>query len=278
MELPIYQAVHPEDFKNYDTATTRKRFLLESLEVDDEITLAYTHYERMICGIAKPVSKTLELPTYDNLRSDYFLERRELGIINIGGEGTVTADGQAFNLKKLDCVYAGKGTKSISFAATDSANPPVFYLLSTPAHAVFPVTFVPSQDAIPVTIGNPDTANKRTVYKYIHLEGAKSCQLVMGLTVLHTGSIWNTMPAHTHDRRCEIYLYFDVPAEHVVFHYMGQPQETRHIVMQNHQAVLSPAWSIHSGSGTASYSFIWGMGGENLVYSDMDVAPATTIR
>jgi 4-deoxy-L-threo-5-hexosulose-uronate ketol-isomerase len=278
MELPIYQAVHPDDFKSYDTATIRKRFLLEGLEVDDEITLAYTHYERMICGIAKPVSKTLELATYDNLRSDYFLERRELGIINIGGAGTVTADDQTFQLQKLDCVYAGKGTKKISFAAADPNDPPVFYLLSTPAHAVYPVVFVPSHDAIPVTIGSPDTANKRTVYKYIHLEGAKSCQLVMGLTVLHTGSIWNTMPAHTHDRRCEIYLYFDVPADHVVFHYMGQPQETRHIVMKSHQAVLSPAWSIHSGSGTASYSFIWGMGGENLVYSDMDVAPATTIK
>ncbi len=278
MELPVYQAVHPDDFKHYDTQTIRNRFLLDNLVADDEINLAYTHYERMIAGVAKPVSKTIELPVYDNLRADYFLERRELGIINIGGAGTVVADGQSFELKKLDCLYAGKGTKSVSFAAADANDPPIFYLLSTPAHAVYPVTFMNSHGATPATIGSSDTANNRTVYKYIHLDGIRSCQLVMGLTVLHTGSIWNTMPAHVHDRRSEIYLYFDVPKDHVVFHYMGQPQETRHMVVQNLQAIVSPAWSIHSGSGTASYSFIWGMGGENLVYSDMDVAPATTIR
>ena len=278
MELPVYQAVHPDDFKHYDTQTIRNRFLLEKLVQDDEINLAYTHYERMIAGVAKPVSKTIELPVYENLRADYFLERREVGIINVGGAGTVVADGQTFELKKLDCLYAGKGTKSVSFAAADAADPPIFYLLSTPAHATYPVTFMDSHGATPTTIGSSDTANNRTVYKYIHMEGIKSCQLVMGLTVLHTGSIWNTMPAHVHDRRSEIYFYFDVPQEHVVFHYMGQPQETRHMVVQNHEAIVSPAWSIHSGSGTASYSFIWGMGGENLVYSDMDVAPATTLR
>lgn len=278
MELPVYQAVHPDDFKHYDTQTIRNRFLFENLVADDEISLVYTHYERMIAGVAKPVSKTIELPVYENLRADYFLERREIGIINVGGAGTVVADGQTYELKKLGCLYAGKGTKSVTFAAADAADPPIFYLLSTPAHAVYPVTFMDGHGATPVTIGSSDTANNRTVYKYIHLEGIKSCQLVMGLTVLHTGSIWNTMPAHVHDRRSEIYFYFDVPQEHVVFHYMGQPQETRHMVVQNHQAIVSPAWSIHSGSGTASYSFIWGMGGENLVYSDMDVAPATTIR
>jgi 4-deoxy-L-threo-5-hexosulose-uronate ketol-isomerase len=278
MELPVYQAVHPDDFKHYDTQTIRQRFLLQTLKQDDEINLAYTHYERMIAGVARPVSKTLELPTYNNLRADYFLERREIGIINVGGAGTVTADEQSFTLQKLDCMYAGRGTQRVTFAANDPADPPVFYLLSTPAHAAYPVTFMDSHGATPTTIGNADTANHRTVYKYIHLEGIKSCQLVMGLTILHTGSIWNTMPAHVHDRRCEIYFYFDVPQGYVVFHYMGQPQETRHMTVQNHQAILSPPWSIHSGSGTASYSFIWGMGGENLVYSDMDVAPIDTLK
>ncbi len=278
MELPVYQGVHPDDFKHYDTQTIRQRFLLESLVQDDDIRFAYTHYERMICGVAKPVTQTLELSAYENLRADYFLERREIGMINVGGEGTITADGQTYQLKKLDCLYAGKGTKSVSFSALDQADPPIFYLLSTPAHTTYPVTLMESHGAMPATIGSSETANHRTVYKYIHLEGIKSCQLVMGLTVLHTGSIWNTMPAHIHDRRSEIYFYFDVPDGHVVFHYMGQPQETRHMTVRNHQAILSPPWSIHSGSGTASYSFIWGMGGENLVYSDMDVAPAVTIR
>ena len=278
MEIPVYQAVHPDDFTHYDTQTIRRRFLLESLVQANEIRFAYTHYERMICGVAKPVAAPLELPTYDNLRADYFLERREIGIINIGGEGQITVDGQTYRLRKLDCLYAGRGTKAVSFAAVDQADPPVFYLLSTPAHTSYPVALMESHGAMPATIGSSETANHRTVYKYIHLEGIKSCQLVMGLTVLHTGSIWNTMPAHVHDRRSEIYFYFDVPDGHVVFHYMGQPQETRHMTVQNYQAILSPPWSIHSGSGTASYSFIWGMGGENLVYSDMDVAPAVTIR
>jgi len=277
MELPVLQAVHPEDFKKYDTATIRSRFLISDLEADDAINFTYTHYERMICGLAKPVTKSITLETYDNLRADYFLERREMGIINIGGKGTVTADGQEFSLEKLDCVYLGKGTKEVTFSAIDAATPPLFYLLSIPAHAVYPATFMASKDATPLRIGSPETANDRTVYKYIHLDGIKSCQLVMGLTVLHNGSVWNTMPSHVHDRRCEIYFYFDVPSGHVVFHYMGHPQETRHMTVKNNQAIASPPWSIHSGSGTASYSFIWGMGGENLVYTDMDLFPINTI-
>ena len=277
MEMQVLQAVHPEDFKQYNTGTIRQRFLMEDLVKDDAIVFVYSHYERMITGVARPISKALSLDTYENLRAGTFLERREIGIINVGGEGTVTVDGEKFTLQKMDCLYVGKGVNKVSFESVSSDAPAIFFLLSTPAHQTYPTAKMESTDATPVQLGSGETANNRTIYKYIHLDGIKSCQLVMGLTVMHPGSVWNTMPPHVHDRRSEVYFYFDVPEGHAVFHYMGEPQQTRHMVVKNYQAIVSPPWSIHSGSGTASYSFIWAMGGENLVFTDMDPAPVSTL-
>jgi len=277
MKIPVLQAVHPEDFKQYNTETIRQRFMMENLVKDDAIEFVYSHYERMITGVAKPVSAVLTLGTYENLRAESFLERREIGIINVGGEGSVSAAGEKFTLQKMDCLYVGKGVTDVTFESVSADAPAIFFLLSTPAHQTNPTAKMESKDATPVQLGSSETANNRTIYKYIHLDGIRSCQLVMGLTVMHPGSVWNTMPPHVHDRRSEVYFYFDVPEGHAVFHYMGQPQQTRHMVVKNHQAIVSPPWSIHSGSGTASYGFIWGMGGENLVFTDMDAAPITNL-
>lgn len=276
--MKTIHAVHPDDFKNYQTAKIRERFLIDKQVQPDQLNCTYTLYDRMIVGLANPVNQQLELPNYPNLRADYFLERREIGIINVAGDGMVTADGQSFELKKLDCLYIGKGTKSVTFASKDANVPAVFYLLSCPAHATYPTTLLTNDDAVKVTLGSGATANHRTINKYIHLEGVRSCQLVMGLTILHNGSVWNTMPPHVHDRRMEAYFYFDVPEGQKIFHYMGEGDETRHITMDNYDAVVSPPWSIHAGSGTSSYSFIWGMAGENLDYTDMDAIAITDLR
>ena len=251
---------------------------MEDLVKPDEINCAYTHYDRMIIGLAQPVTKTLALENYPDLRADYFLERREIGIINVAGDGTISIDGQVFNLKKMDCLYIGRGVKEVSFSSAETAAPAVFYFLSAPAHTPYPTTLMTNAQAAKVSAGDASTANLRTINKYIHLDGIKSCQLVMGLTVLSEGSVWNTMPAHTHDRRMEAYFYFDLKHEHRVIHYMGKGDETRHIVVKNYDAVVSPPWSIHSGSGTSNYNFIWGMAGENLDYTDMDALAISSLR
>jgi len=261
----------PKEVAAMSTSGLRVSFLIEDVIIEDALQLTYTHYDRVIVGGAKPVSKTITLDNHEELRADYFLQRRELGIINVGGKGIIEADGKMYELNKLDCLYVGKGVKTVLFKNIDAAKPPVFFLLSSPAHAVYPVQFLSKENASPASIGSLETSNERTIYKYIHAGGIKSCQLVMGLTVLQEGSVWNTMPAHTHTRRMEAYFYFDVPETQRVFHFMGEPAETRHIVMNNHQAVLSPPWSIHSGCGTSNYSFIWGMAGENYTYTDMDM-------
>lgn len=268
----------PQEVERMNTSELRENFLVETVFSDDVISLVYTHYDRLIVGGAKPVSKVLLLPTYDALKSNYFLERRELGIINVGGKGKVSTDGTVHELDKLSCVYVGKGTEKVQFESVDSADPALFYLLSAPAHKEYPTTLYTKEQALPMTIGAPETSNHRTVYKYIHADGIDSCQLVMGLTILHNGSIWNTMPPHVHDRRAEIYLYFDVNENHGVMHFMGKPDETRHMWVRNHQAIVSPPWSIHSGAGSASYSFIWGMGGENKDYTDMDFVDLQNLR
>ena len=260
------------------TAETRANFLVDGLMQPNELKFVYSHYDRVIVGSAVPVNEAIFLGNYPNLRADYFLERRELGIINIGGPGEVTVDGVNYEVNKLDCLYAGKGSEQVIFKSLDKANPAKYYLLSSPAHQVYPTRLLKKEEATPVSIGSAETSNARTIYKYIHLEGIRSCQLVMGLTVLSTGSVWNTMPSHTHDRRMEMYFYFDVQPGQVVLHLMGQPQETRHLVMQNEEAVISPPWSIHSGCGTANYSFIWGMAGENQVYTDMDPVAINELR
>jgi 4-deoxy-L-threo-5-hexosulose-uronate ketol-isomerase len=276
--LKVLHSVHPEDFKSYQTDKIRERFLIDELVQSNQINLTYTHYDRMIIGVAHPIDGRLPLENYPNLRAEYFLERREIGIINVAGDGEVRADGKLYPLKKLDCLYIGKGVKEVIFSSIDAAQPAVFYLLSAPAHASYPTTLMTNAEASKVNAGTSEMSNVRIINKYIHLEGIKSCQLVMGLTILQTGSVWNTMPPHTHDRRMEAYFYFDLPAGQKIFHYMGEGQETRHILLNNFNAVVSPPWSIHSGSGTASYSFIWGMAGENLDYTDMDALAITDIR
>ncbi|MCJ8209184.1 5-dehydro-4-deoxy-D-glucuronate isomerase [Mucilaginibacter sp. RS28] len=275
--LKVIHSIHPGDFKSYQTQKIRENFLMDELAQQGQINFAYTHYDRMMVGVAIPTGEKLSLENYPNLRAEYFLERREMGIINVAGAGEVIADGQVYSLNKLDCLYLGKGVKEVSFAAK-GGDSPVFYILSAPAHHTYPTTLMTNEEAVKVNLGDVATANQRTINKYIHLEGIQSCQLVMGLTILHNGSVWNTMPSHVHDRRMEAYFYFDVPEGQRIFHFMGEGNETRHILMKNYDAVVSPPWSIHSGVGTSSYSFIWGMAGENLDYTDMDPVTLTDIR
>ena len=275
MEIRFTQS--PQETATMSTQALRDNFLIANLFTEDQISLTYTHYDRVIVGGVKPVKAAVALPNPGELRAEYFLERRELGIINVGGNGKVIADGTTHTISKMDCLYLGKGTQSVSFVSDDPNNPAFFYLLSAPAHHTYPAAICTKQNAQPVELGAAETSNKRTVYKYIHLEGIKSCQLVMGLTVLESGSVWNSVPPHTHTRRMEVYFYFDLPSEHRVFHFMGEPTATKHIVMANHEATISAPWSTHFGCGTSNYGFIWGMAGENLVYTDMDPAPIHTL-
>ncbi len=276
--MEIRFAISPAEAAGMNTEALRKNFLVQDLMVADKVQLTYSHCDRVIIGGCMPVDKTVELPNHPELRADYFLERRELGVINVGGPGIVSASGEPHHLQKMDCIYVGKGVTSVSFASADKSNPAIFYLLSAPAHHSWPTAVCTKEQATPVELGAAETANKRTVYKYIHLDGIRSCQLVMGLTTLAPGSVWNSIPPHTHKRRMEVYFYFDVPDGHRIFHFMGNPQETRHIVMANNEAVISPPWSTHFGAGTSNYGFIWGMAGENLVYTDMDPAPVETLK
>ncbi len=276
MQIRFQQS--PKETKQMTTEELRENFLVEQLMTDDKLNLVYSHYDRVIIGGAKPVAGMIELTNHPELRADYFLERRELGIINVGGNGNVTAGNKKYDLNKLDALYVGKGTKKVEFTSTDKNNPAVFYLLSSPAHRDCETKLMKKEEASPSELGSSATANKRTIYKYIHADGIKSCQLVMGLTVLAEGSVWNTMPAHTHTRRMEAYFYFDVPGEHRVIHLMGEPQETRHLVMANHEVAISAPWSIHAGCGTSNYGFIWGMAGENFDYTDMDPAPVSELK
>ncbi|MBK0379665.1 5-dehydro-4-deoxy-D-glucuronate isomerase [Mucilaginibacter segetis] len=276
--MKVLHSVHPDDFKSYQTAQIRDRFLVADLLKADEINCVYTHYDRIIAGVVHPVNKSIDLGNYDNLKSDFFLERREVGIINVGGEGEITVANETYTLNKLDCLYVGRGVQGVTFRAKDSAKPPVFYLLSAPAHKTYPTVLMPIDSAEKVHAGDAAMSNKRTINKYIHTNGIKSCQLVMGLTILHPGSVWNTMPPHVHDRRMEAYFYFDIPEGQRVFHLMGEETESRHVLIDNYGVVVSPPWSMHSGAGTSNYSFIWGMGGENLDYTDMDAIRIEDIR
>ena len=261
-----------------NTEEIRANFLIENLIEADRIHFVYSHYDRVILGGAMPVLTEISLGNYNELKADFFLERRELGIINVGGNGKVSVDGKSFLLEKLDCLYVGKGANEVVFSSENKENPAQFFLLSSPAHQNYKTRLMKKQEASPVKLGTVETANQRIIYKYIHSAGIKSCQLVMGLTVLENGSVWNTMPAHTHDRRMEAYFYFDVPEVQRVFHFMGQPQETRHLLVGNHQAIISPPWSIHAGAGTSNYSFIWGMAGENQNFTDMDFVEIRDLR
>lgn len=276
--MDVRYAAHPEDAKHYTTERIRKDFLIENLFVPGEINMTYSHVDRIIVGGATPAEAPLALTASDELRADYFLQRRELGIINIGASGTVTLDGTVYKLGNKDGLYVGMGTKEVVFASDDPANPAKFYFNSAPAHKTYPTVFIDITKANKRHIGSAADGNKRTINQYIHPDVLETCQLSMGLTQLEEGSMWNTMPCHTHERRMEVYLYFDLPEDAVVFHLMGQPDETRHIVMKNEQAVISPSWSIHSGVGTHAYTFIWGMVGENQDFDDMDHCKTTELK
>jgi len=271
-------SVHPEDFKRYNTERIRKEFLVGSIFEADEITLTYSLYDRLIVGGANPVTTDLNLEPFDALKSDSFLERRELGIINIGGPGIVKTENEDYDLQYKEALYLGKGIKHVSFKSIDESNPAKFYFNSAPAHTAYPSKKITLNDAEIVNLGSLETSNERVINKLIVNSVVKTCQLQMGLTELKSGSVWNTMPAHTHNRRMEAYFYFEVPNNQAVCHFMGQPDETRHIWMKNEQAVLSPSWSIHSGAGTSNYTFIWGMAGENLDYTDMDVVSPLELK
>lgn len=276
--MEVRQAVHQDQARQLDTEGLRSHFLIQRLFEPGRLNLVYSYYDRLIVGGAVP-EKPLDLKVDKSIiGAEYLLERRELGLINIGGPGAVSVDGRDFRLEPRDGLYVGMGARSVVLTSDDGRKPARFYLLSAPAHRELPTTRINIQQSQPARLGTEEQSNRRTIYKYIHPEGVKSCQLVMGLTILEPKNVWNTMPTHTHPRRVEAYLYFDLPADALVFHLMGTPQETRHLVVRNQEAVLSPSWSIHSGVGTCSYTFIWGMAGENQAFTDMDGVAMDRLR
>ena len=280
--MDIRYSAHPKDVKRYTTQELRDEFLIENLYQPDQVVAVYSHVDRMVTLGCMPVQETVSIDkgidVWANFGTHYFLERREIGMFNIGGTGTVTVDGTVYELEYKDCLYITMGAKEVLFASADSAKPAKFYMVSAPAHCSYETRLLKIADAAKKPLGDSATSNKRVINQFIHPDVLKTCQLSMGMTVLESGSVWNTMPAHTHERRMEVYTYFEVPEDQVVFHMMGQGQETRHIVMKNEQAVISPSWSIHAGAGTASYTFIWAMGGENQAFDDMDVIPTTELK
>ncbi|HHE6471252.1 TPA: 5-dehydro-4-deoxy-D-glucuronate isomerase [Providencia rettgeri] len=268
--MEIRQPIHSEHAKTLDTEGLRKQFLIENLFREGEMNLTYSHIDRIIVGGIVPTQKPLALMAGKALGVEFFLERRELGAINIGGAGQVIVDGKTYDIAPKEAIYIGMGAQSVEFISNDAITPARFYMNSAPAHHTYPTRKITIEQASPEKLGNVENCNVRTIYKFLHPSILPTCQLSMGMTVLEPGSLWNTMPCHTHERRMEVYLYFNMKEDNVVFHYMGEPSETRHIVVRNEQAVISPSWSIHSGVGTAAYTFIWGMVGENQVFHDMD--------
>ncbi|MBB6672515.1 5-dehydro-4-deoxy-D-glucuronate isomerase [Cohnella nanjingensis] len=276
--MDIRHATHPSDAKRYDTAELRAHYLIEKLFEADRVRMTYTHEDRMVIGGAQPVKETLVLEAADTLKTEYFLERREVGFVNIGGEAEIAVDGERYTLERLDTLYVGKGVRDVRLASKDAADPAKLYFCSALAHAQIPTRKVSIKEANTLHLGSLETSNERDLNQIIHADGVQSCQLMLGITQLNTGSVWNTMPSHLHDRRMEAYLYFDLTDDARVFHMMGQPEETRHLVVANEQAVISPSWSIHSGTGTRNYSFIWAMAGENYTFKDMDVVPMDRLK
>ena len=280
--MEIRYSCNQRDFKRYTTEEIRKEFLIEKLFTPDTVEAVYSHVDRMVTMGIMPVKETVSIDKgidiWHNFGTEYFLERRECGMFNVGGPGKVTADGTVYELGTRDCLYLTKGVKDVRFSSDSAENPAKFYLVSAPAHTRYENKLIRIADAAKKPCGAAETSNKRVINQFIHPDVLKTCQLSMGMTVLEAGSVWNTMPAHTHERRMEVYFYFEVPKDNVVFHMMGEGQETRHIVMQNEQAVISPSWSIHAGAGTSNYTFIWAMGGENQAFDDMDNIPTTELR
>jgi len=278
MNYQTRYAVSPVETKGMDTESLRENFLIENLFKDDEINFVYSHFDRFITGGVKPVNQQVKLETIDPLKAPFFLERRELGIINVGGEGEVEVNGEKYTLNYKEALYIGKGNENVVFSSKDASSPAKFYLNSTPAHHAYPIKKITKNEAEIVELGSLETSNHRVINKLLVTSTVETCQLQMGMTELKVGSVWNTMPAHTHDRRMEVYFYFEVPEGQSVCHFMGEPQETRHIWMQNEDAVISPPWSVHSGAATSNYTFIWGMAGENMDYGDMDGCSITALK
>ncbi len=287
--MEVRTAASPKDVKHYTTERLREEFLIQHLFQPDEIKLVYSHIDRIIAGSAKPVRQTLKLTAGDALRAKYFLERREMGVINIGQAGKIVIDGKEYEVGPKEAMYIGMGSKDIEFSSVDGNNPAKFYINSAPAHKTYPTVLIKLEgeakegvvivkDENKVEMGNLEQSNHRILNKYILPGQVESCQLAMGMTQLKPGSVWNTMPTHTHDRRMEVYLYFDIPEDQFVMHYMGEPTETRHVVVRNEEAIISPSWSIHAGSGSQAYTFIWGMVGENQAFDDMDHVDNKDIR
>jgi 4-deoxy-L-threo-5-hexosulose-uronate ketol-isomerase len=278
MKTELRYAAHPKDFRKYDTEKIRSEFLIEKVFIEDEISFVYSMYDRYIVGGAMPVKKALALETFHELKAGNFLDRREMGIINTGGPAHISSNEGNYTIGFKEALYLGKDTKDVVFKSADINNPAKLYINSAPAHNKFPSRKVTLADAEVVTLGAPETSNHRTINKLLVNSIVETCQLQMGMTELKPGSVWNTMPVHTHARRMEAYFYFEVPEKQAICHFMGNPDETRHIWMKNEQAVLSPSWSIHSAAGTSNYTFIWGMAGENLDYGDMDVRQPDTLK
>ena len=280
--MDIRYSCNQRDFKRYTTEETRNEFLIQNLYKADEVVAVYSHVDRMVTMGCMPVNEVVSIDkgidVWANFGTTYFLERREIGIFNLAGAGTIVADGVEYKLGYKDCLYITKGTKTVTFASDDAANPAKFYMVSAPAHCSYQTKLITIAEAAKRPVGTLEGCNKRVINQFIHPDVLPTCQLLMGMTALEPGSNWNTMPSHTHERRMEVYFYFEVPENNVVFHMMGEGQETRHIVMQNEQAVISPSWSIHAGAGTSNYTFIWAMGGENQAFDDMDVIPTPTLR
>jgi 4-deoxy-L-threo-5-hexosulose-uronate ketol-isomerase len=280
--MDIRYSANQRDFKRYTTEEMRREFLIEKLFVADQVTAVYSHVDRMVTLGVMPVSEKVPvnkgIDVWKRFGTNFFLERREMGLFNLGGKGSVTVDGTVYELGYKDCLYITRGAKEVFFESLESGNPAKYYMVSAPAHTSYETRRITIAEAAKKPMGSLETSNKRIINQFIHPDVLKTCQLSMGLTTLEPGSVWNTMPVHTHERRMEVYFYFEIPKDNVVFHMMGEGSETRHIVIQNEQAVISPSWSIHAGAGTSNYSFIWAMGGENLAFSDMDAIATTDIR
>ena len=280
--MDIRYSSNPRDVKRYTTQELRDEFLIQNLYVPDTVQATYSHVDRMVVMGIMPVKETVPIDkgidVWANFGTRYFLERREAGIFNLGGKGFIEVDGIRYDLGYEDCLYIAMGAEKVSFGSVDGADPARFYLASTPAHKACSTTLLTMEKANHRPCGEAAQSNQRVINQFIHPDVLETCQLLMGLTQLSPGSVWNTMPAHTHERRMEVYTYFEIPEDQVVFHMMGQPEETRHLVMKNFDAVISPSWSIHSGCGTANYTFIWAMGGENQAFDDMDVMPTTELK
>lgn len=282
IRMDIRYSVNQKDFKRYTTEELREEFLIENLYVENEIKAVYSHIDRMVTLGCMPTTERISIDkgidSWKSFGTDFFLERREIGIFNIGGKGKIEVDGEKYELDYRDCLYITRGAREVYFSSNEGGNPAKFYMISAPAHCSYKTTFISIKDAAKRELGTVETSNRRTIYQFIHPDVLKTCQLSMGLTVLEKGSVWNSMPCHTHERRMEIYTYFELPEDNIVMHFMGEPKETRNIVMKNEEAVICPSWSIHCGAGTTNYSFIWAMGGENLAFDDMDNLVPTELK